>query len=385
MSRPRTWDIFCKVVDNYGDAAVCWRLATQLAAEHGAIPRLWITHLGPLHALCPDIATGLAHQSVADVEVHAWPDAWRPVQPAEIVIEAFGCGLPEEYVRAMAEATPQPLWVVLEYLSAEQWVPRHHGLPSPHPRWAIPRYFFFPGFAAGTGGLLREADFAARRGAFDAGARRRVWTSLGFEPPADDATAVSVFAYDGVPLEALLSGWETGDAPVIAAVTQGKLAARAAGHMGLGEPIPSGARLRRGNLEVRVLPFLRQPLYDEVLWACDCNFVRGEDSFVRAQWAGLPFVWNIYPQADGAHWHKLAAFLGLYCAGLSPRAAAAMEGLWRAWNGAPGVPVDVAWREYWAHRTILARHAQGWAAALPGTSADLATNLANFCAERVKY
>ena len=43
----RSWDVFCRVVDNYGDAAVCWRLARQLADEHGARVRLWIDLLAP--------------------------------------------------------------------------------------------------------------------------------------------------------------------------------------------------------------------------------------------------------------------------------------------------------------------------------------------------
>ena len=40
-----SWDIFCTVVDNYGDIGVCWRLARQLAAEHGFAVRLWVDDL----------------------------------------------------------------------------------------------------------------------------------------------------------------------------------------------------------------------------------------------------------------------------------------------------------------------------------------------------
>lgn len=382
MSRPHTWDIFCKVVDNYGDAAVCWRLAQQLAAEHGAAVRLWVSDLAPLHALCPDVAPGLARQSVASVEVRAWPSVGQSAEPAEIVIEAFGCGLPDSCVRAMAQRAPPPLWIVLEYLSAEPWVPQHHGLPSPHPRRSIPRYFFFPGFGEGTGGVLREAGLRARRDAFGAEARRALWGSLGLERPGERATVVSIFAYEDAPVETLLDAWACGTAPVVACIPQGKLTSRVTAH--LGEAAHAGATLRRGNLEVRLLPFVPQPQYDALLWSCDCNFVRGEDSFVRAQWAGLPFVWNIYPQAEGAHERKLKSFLELYCRSLPAEAAAATKNLWRAWNGTPGVPVDAAWREYWAHRAMLAAHARSWADAL-GMRADLAANLVKFCAERLKY
>ncbi len=45
MNKPITCDIFCAVVDNYGDIGVCWRLARQLAHEHGMTVRLWVDDL----------------------------------------------------------------------------------------------------------------------------------------------------------------------------------------------------------------------------------------------------------------------------------------------------------------------------------------------------
>lgn len=383
MSRSRAWDIFCRIVDNYGDAAVCWRLARQLADEHDAAVRLWMSDLEPLNALCPAVATGVARQSVAGVEVRAWSSTWAPIEPAEIVIEAFGCGLPEDYVRAMAKRTPPPLWIVLEYLSAERWVPEHHGLPSPHPRWPIPRYFFFPGFVAGTGGVLREAGLLDRRDAFGEQARRMFWKSIAFDPPRDDAAVVSVFAYEGVPIEALLSVWAAGEVPVVACVPLGRLAPRIARDFGRTE-LKAGQTLARGSLELRLLRFVAQHQYDELIWSCDCNFVRGEDSFVRAQWGARPFVWNVYPQPEGAHWRKLEAFLDLYCAALPPETAASVRQMWKAWNCAPGLSVEQAWQGYWSQREVLARHARQWTEAL-AVKSDLAANLAQFSAERLQY
>jgi uncharacterized repeat protein (TIGR03837 family) len=386
MSRPHSWDIFCRVVDNFGDVGVCWRLARQLASEHRGTVRLWLDDLAPLHMLCREIGSDAARQFVADVEVHRWPAAWLPVEPAEVVIEAFGCGLPEEYGRAMAERGRRPLWIVLEYLSAEGWVPEHHGLPSPHPRWPIPRYFFFPGFRSATGGVLREAGLAERRNAFGAEQRRRMWQSLGFEPPAAGATVVSMFAYDHAPLAALLAGWEQQEEPVVVAIPQGKIVASVARYFGAGDSVEAGRRFQRGSIEVRILPFVEQPRYDELLWSCDCNFVRGEDSFVRAQWAALPLVWHIYPQAEHAHWRKLEAFLDLYCAELPQAVAAALRPMWRSWNAVSDTTTSVAtaWREFWVHRATLGAHACAWAARLRA-GGDLAAKLAQFSAERVKY
>jgi uncharacterized repeat protein (TIGR03837 family) len=385
MSRAHSWDIFCRVVDNFGDAGVSWRLARQLAEEHGGTVRFWIDDLAPLHLLCREVRPDAASQFVAGIEVQRWTVPWTPVRPCEVVIEAFGCGLPEEYARAMAEDARRPLWIVLEYLSAEDWVPAHHGLPSPHPRWPIPRYFFFPGFGAGSGGVLREAGLADRRHAFGATEQRRMWKSLGFEPPDADATVVSMFTYESAPLTALLAQWERHNEPVVIAIPQGKIVAVAAAYFGV-TAIETGKQFRRGRLEVRVLPFVEQARYDELLWSCHCDFVRGEDSFVRAQWAAVPMVWQLYPQADNAHSKKLDAFLDVYCADLPRPAATALRAMWQAWNavGDNTVSIGAAWHEFWAYRAMLEDHARTWATRLAADD-DLASRLAQFCAERVKY
>jgi uncharacterized repeat protein (TIGR03837 family) len=74
-------------------------------------------------------------------------------------------------------------------------------------------------------------------------------------------------------------------------------------------------------LSIVYLPQLTQTNYDHLLWSCDLNFVRGEDSLVRAIWAAKPFIWQIYPQHDGAHHAKLDAFLQLMDAPASLKTA----------------------------------------------------------------
>ena len=144
--------------------------------------------------------------------------------------------------------------------------------------------------------------------------------------------------------------------------------------------------LAKGRLEVRLLPFLAQSDYDELLWACDWNFVRGEDSFVRAQWAQRPFVWHIYPQEAGVHRIKLDAFLDAYCAGLDPGLTGALRRFWHGWNG-PQIPAPGKLRSDWdALASACARmraHAEAWAARL-ALRGDLAGNLAQYCEERLK-
>jgi uncharacterized repeat protein (TIGR03837 family) len=147
--RPRRWDLFCRVVDNFGDAGVCWRLARDLAAR-GARVRLVIDDASPLAWMAPAGAPG--------VEVLPWPG---PAEPAEVVIEAFGCDPPPDFVAAMARRQPAPVWINLEYLSAEAYVERSHGLPSPQLN-GLTKWFYYPGFTPRTGGLLREPDLMAR-------------------------------------------------------------------------------------------------------------------------------------------------------------------------------------------------------------------------------
>jgi hypothetical protein len=160
------WDIFCTVIDNYGDIGIAWRLARGLAREHGLDVRLWVDDLQAFRHIWPAIDPSADAQSCEGVTVCAWRTPFGAPEPAQVVIDAFGCALPDAYLDAMSAQSPPPVWINLEYLSAEPWVAEHHGLPSPHPRLPLTRYFFFPGYTADTGGLLAEADLAARRAAF---------------------------------------------------------------------------------------------------------------------------------------------------------------------------------------------------------------------------
>lgn len=377
------WDIFCRVVDNFGDAGVCWRLARQLATDHGLRVRLWIDDLATLAALDPRVQV-IARQSVNAVEIGQWDEAARAPSMPEIVVEAFGCGLPDAYLGALERQAQAPLWIVLEYLSAEPWVNVHHGLPSPHPRLPIERYFFFPGLARGTGGVLREANLLARHDAHGPRERAAFWRSLGQASPDEGATTISLFGYPGAPLAPLMRCWEEGPRPVVLALTRCGLREAALAHAGL-KAFPAAGVVRRGALEMRDIPFLPQPAYDELLWSCDCNFVRGEDSFVRAQWAARPFVWQIYPQEGQAHATKLDAFLEVYDEALPDRARTAARDMMRAWNqiAAGAVASGSVWPAYAAELPTMRAHGAHWSAQLAALG-TLAENLVQFCLGKLK-
>ena len=290
----KNWDIFCRVIDNHGDLGVCWRLCADLA-QRGHTVRLWVDDASALAWMAP--------QGCDQVEVRAWP-----IDPTfhmgDVVVEAFGCELPDAVQALMVQGTP-PVWINLDYLSAEGYVARSHGLPSPvmsGPARGATKWFFFPGFTPGTGGLLREPDLAARQAAFD----RQAWLQgLPLDKPiAQNERLISLFCYEPSALPDLLKQLSQADEPTRLLVAPGRPhAAVTAATEALGM-----ASEGQGQLHISPLPYVSQTEFDHLLWACDLNLVRGEDSLVRALWAGKPLVWHIYPQDDLAHHAKLQAF-----------------------------------------------------------------------------
>jgi uncharacterized repeat protein (TIGR03837 family) len=334
------WDLFCRVVDNWGDAGVCWRLASELA-RRGEQVRLWVDDPSPLAWMAP--------QGRAGVEVLQWrAAASADLEPRDVVVEAFGCDPPARFVERMA-AMPRPaVWINLEYLSAERYVDLSHALPSPQqagPGRGLTKWFFFPSFTEASGGLIREEGLLDERAAFD----RDAWLSAAGWPRAQGERVVTLFCYESAALPHVLD--RLAAEPTLLLATAGTATQQ------IGPLLDATGR--RGKLRAACLPLLPQHRFDQLLWAGDLNFVRGEDSLVRAIWAGAPFVWHAYPQRDGAHRAKLEALLEAMAAREPVRA------LWRYWNdlhgAAPGELPPAAqwaadvrrWRDSLARQTDL--------------------------------
>ena len=346
------WDIFCTVVDNFGDIGVTWRLARQLAAEYPYRVRLWVDDLSAFVAICPQ-ASLLAEQVVAGVTVCQW-GAWQS-EPADVVIEAFGCELPHALVSQMKALSKKPLWLNLEYLSAEAWVEGCHGLPSPQGS-GLNKTFFFPGFTDKTGGLLREKSLFADRDAFIANhAEVDTFLKRLGVVPRPDVRRISLFAYEISSLGEWLTALSISTAPTQLLVPNGRVLGNVAKWLGVSDPKPFEV-YEKGALSVHIVPFMSQEDYDKLLWCCDMNCVRGEDSFIRAQWAGKPFVWHIYPQDEDAHFVKLDAFLAQFTHDFPEDLAISISGFWHAWNRDQGIAeawnrleqLSQVWGEYTA-------------------------------------
>ncbi|MCD0498820.1 elongation factor P maturation arginine rhamnosyltransferase EarP [Achromobacter sp. MY14] len=365
-------DIFCRVVDNYGDIGVCWRLARRLSQGCGWDIRLWVDDLASFARIQPGIAEHAGRQRCAGVDIVHWTDTPDPALGArDVVIEAFACDPPDAFLHSMRRV--HPVWINLEYLSAEAWVESCHGLPSQRPDGLV-KHFFFPGFTTATGGLLREPGLSAERDALQASMdlQNDFLRALGVGDAVlsrrrDGARTVTLFCYPSAPVQALVSALAADSRPSVLLAP-----------VGIAPGLEAACEAPGAPLLAR-LPFVAQPDFDRVLWLSDLNFVRGEDSFIRAAWAARPLVWQIYPQDQNVHLEKLEAWLARYPA---PESA---QALIRAWN----MPQDAQ-----THATVSSALApdawQHWAAAARDWDAkqaaqpDLAENLADFCADLAK-
>jgi uncharacterized repeat protein (TIGR03837 family) len=314
--------ILCRVIDNFGDAGVCWRLAHQLVKERG-----WKVAI-----LCdqPEVMLHMGGEMARNLTT-AWtlgqePEPQTLFQAAmpDLVIAAFACDLPERWRTSFARPDA-PAWVNLEYLSAEPWIDQHHGLTSIKPDGAR-ELFFFPGYTPKSGGLIREVGLLKRIKHW------QLEPSKGYQ--------LSLFCYPGPALQAwvqALASDAVTDLHLTCSVAQGVPIQTAQGTLA----DTPGAALQTGGTTWQRLPWLNHNGFDELLATCDLNIVRGEDSWVRAQWAGRAFAWQPYPQSEATHQLKSAAFIER----VAPYLPA--KNPWRAlmehWSGAaPIAPAQLA-------------------------------------------
>jgi uncharacterized repeat protein (TIGR03837 family) len=267
----------------------------------------------------------------------------------------------------MARAARPPCWINLEYLSAQWHATRSHGLPSPQWHGAgagLTKWFFQPGFTPDSGGLLREPGLLEARDAFE----RDAWLRAMGWPREHREQVTVLFSYQHPGIGAWLAALAA--QPTLLLVPQGpaqKLVRRALG--------PS---MRSGALRALLLDWLPQPQFDRLLWSADLNIVRGEDSLVRALWAGAPFVWQLYPQHDGEHQRKLQAFLERWQAdgSVAPPLGVADWFVW--WNADPRRVDDLP---LWPTAAPWRDAVRGWREQLARQS-DLTTRLIGFAAAK---
>ncbi|WP_325313909.1 elongation factor P maturation arginine rhamnosyltransferase EarP [Kingella oralis] len=347
-AKPFTCWLFCTVIDNFGDIGVSWRLAQELRQRLGWQVHLWLDNLAALQAIAPDAPAALpcAHQGI---QLHAWQEAQHAdldnAPTPDLVMETFACALPPN-VHAVIQAH-RPVWLNWEYLSAEDWAIRTHAMPSLQAN-GCEKYFWQMGFVPESGGLLREADYVEQMDAF----KQRQPENT----PSLKTAALHIFAF-GYASDI----WQKWAAAL--AEQEREIVLHCAG-----KPLQTSLSAWgnvSGSLKIINQNFVPQAQFDRALWAADVLIVRGEDSFVRAQLAGKPFFWHIYPQAEAAHLDKLAAFWHTHHRHAAPTAAVqhAHQALSNELNGAADLTHPQR-RQHWhtllAHFADWQRSAHAW-------------------------
>ena len=337
-TKSNRWDIFCKIVDNYGDIGVCWRLSQQLAHEHNLTIRLLIDDMASAKKIITSLDISKQSQLINGVQVCVWPTLKNTAtaDAADVVLETFSCALPDFYLQQMVQQ--DSIWINLEYLSAEKWVSDFHAKPSPQATLAITKHYFFPGFKDDTGGLIRERELITERNIFTNSKEKQFqfWQKIGIYG-ADNFTAdtvkISLFCYAQANITGLIESLvTTNQCTKLFIPFNSAIATRLENIVDIKQHNLN--EIHQGNLTIHLLPFLSQADYDCLLWACDLNFVRGEDSWIRAIWAEKPFIWQPYIQSDETHILKLKAFLDLYLSAATSEISTLINESQLAWSSA---------------------------------------------------
>ena len=367
-SMAEAW-VFVRVIDNYGDAGVGWRLSCLLAEYLHMHVRLWIDDTDALNKLVP------APEKQARITIEAWQgDAMMQQQLSAaadpvLVIETFGCELPPQVLERMRQC--RPLWLNWEYLTAEDWAVGLHAMSSLQPN-GLEKYFWFMGIDADSGGLLRELDYLAEREKF----RQQPQLQQAFRqeyglPLQHTGQLWLVFAYTSGQWAQWMAMWQQADTPVTLWLAGGQVieSLRAAKLIAPEELQQEGDICELGNVTLVRIPFVPQAAFDRLLWLADAAIVRGEDSFVRALWAGLPFFWHIYRQDDDVHLQKLHSFWFKAMQDWSAELRQAFTVLSDDLNGAGAVSSlkrEQAWQYLCAHWQSWVKSAAAWSEMLHG-------------------
>lgn len=322
--------IVCKVIDNYGDAGFALRLAKALARKNHHV-LLFHDHPATFEALYPvGEVSGLQLINATAAEFNA--NAYGLL---DLIIEPFGTSSEQTEHRfdvVLKQSYPAAPWLLVDYLSSEEWVEKFHLSQSVDPGTGRITSYFYPGFTDKTGGLI-HCDYPQHL-------RQAKNTAI------QNTLKVFIFAYPNAPLLELLQACDDLN-------KQGTRQIK----IGVAGKPPGMSEFKCAT----ALAFRPQSQFDALLADHDVLFVRGEDSFVRAQLAGKPFVWQIYPTQDKAHADKLSDFFKRYSAGLSAPCSSALWHCWASWNQLDGhVDFRKSWDGLAPHWAELQAHAIRW-------------------------
>ena len=282
-------DIFCEVIDNYGDVGVAYRLAREFKRiyPHKRL-RFFINKTEEINLI----------KKSNDIEIIAYKDIFKVENSADLIIETFACEIPKEYMDKALRSSK--LIINLEYFSAEDWVDDFH-LQESFLGGSLKKYFFIPGLSKKSGGILLDNKFLERKKQVE---ENREYYLEKFKIKEKYDLIGSVFSYEKN-FDSLIKELKKLDKKVLLLVLSEKTQKNFIKYFDNSN--------NYDKIKAVKLPFFTYDKYEELLSLCDFNLVRGEDSFVRALLLGKPFLWHIYPQEENIHIQKLNSFLEKYC------------------------------------------------------------------------
>lgn len=304
-----TYNIFCKVIDNYGDFGICFRLAKQLVSEYHKKVILWVDNEIILQKFLL-VNNKEIQQINSKYNQNLMFKVWTKLNIINslnnskninnsIIIEAFCCDLDCELLDYINKENSNTIIISLDYLGLEKWILDCHLLPSFLSNYKyIKKYFFFPSYLQNSGGLICE-NYIKHKNFF----QNLVEKNQNF----NQTFKISLFFYQQPQL--LLT--------FINAINY--LATQHNINIEI-----NFCDLSNENINIiqnynfcslvkcNFIHFLSQNDYDTLLQNCHINFVRGEDSLIRSFWSNNLFIWQIYPQENNLHLQKLNDFLNFY-------------------------------------------------------------------------
>ena len=284
-----TIDIFCEVIDNYGDVGVAYRLAREFKRIYpNKQLRFIISKTEELDLI----------KKAEDITIIAYKNIDKIETPADLVIETFACNIPETYMNKALKTSK--LIINLEYFSSENWVDDFH-LQESFLGGNLKKYFFIPGLSEKSGGIILDKEFLDRKNKVQ---ENKEYYLKQFNINENYDLIISVFSYEKN-FDNFLETLQKLDKKVLLLLLSEKTQKNFIKYFDNNDYYD--------KIKAVKLPFFTYDKYEELLALCDINLVRGEDSFVRALLLAKPFLWHIYPQDENAHIIKLESFLEKYC------------------------------------------------------------------------
>ena len=289
--------VLCKVVDNFGDIGVVWRLCCQLSNQIKkenltSKINLIVDDLASFNKICNSVDFSKSFQVVDEINVYNWNDeklcydefSKNDGENLSVILEVFQCGRPAWMEKILFEdklnRTVQI--IMIDYLTAEKYAEDFHCLQSLTRSSKVQKVNFMPGFTKKTGGLIIDSE----------------WEH--FCDYQNNKTLLC-FTYD--------RNWNAlANACKKSQYIEKVLIAPGKGFDSLKKSFYSNF-IKDSNLKIEELSFMNQNEWDKMLKNCGVLFIRGEESMSRACLSGIPFVWHAYPQSNEYQLIKVRALL----------------------------------------------------------------------------